>query len=105
MIGTKGMLSFEPDNKLNLVKESLLAGFVIVIIPVGLGYLLVLNSLYIITLVFFMILFTAGAVSLVRGGSKGEEMISENTSDDEIKKMLKDRGLDQLISKEDSSED
>lgn len=106
LIGNKGNISLYSDKKLDLVKDLLITGLAIVIFPIFLDYFLVLNPLYLIALVFAMIFITGGFISLLGDEKgKGRNMLSENTSDSEIKEMLKDRGLDQLISEEDSSKD
>lgn len=101
-----GKTSIFYKNKFNLLKSSIVFGLVIVGIPIGIDLMLLeLKPLYLITLTITLTFIFAGTISIINGEKTNKKKFNtEITDNNEIKTMLKSKGLEDLIEKENKSE-
>lgn len=104
LIGKGGKLTTNYTRN-QLLKVAILLGLGIVGTSALFEILLEVHPLYLVALILALTFLTGGIISLKNREEPDEKKINNNreASDDEIKSMLKNRGLDQLIKDEEET--
>ncbi len=103
LLGLGGDFRTHFKERIKIIQYALPIGLLIVGTSIGISYILGLESLYLIVLTLAITLCVGGTSSLFLDKKTKEPPQKDTVTDDEIKTMLKDRGLDSLINKKETN--